>query len=157
MSQVAEAPARAPGAVTTFAAVPAQTHLQAVRKARGWSQGRAISELARVAAHRGVRVPAPESLKVQLSRWENGHGRPDGFYTELLCEMYAAEPYELGIVSQDAQPDDPARLRRGAQARMVEVQRQIGALTAELGYLQAVLSVPLPASEAEPGRELEAG
>ena len=118
VSQVAERPGRALGtavAATRFAVVPAQTHLQAVRKARGWSQARALAELERVAAHRGVRLATSESLKVQLSRWENGHCTPDGFYTPLLCEVYAAEPYQLGIVSHDAEPDDPARLRAAAR------------------------------------------
>jgi transcriptional regulator with XRE-family HTH domain len=152
VSQATEAPGLSAGGGASFAALPAQTHLQAARKALGWSQLRAISELERVAASRSVRLPGRDSLKVMLSSWENGHRLPGGTYTPLLCEMYEAEPYQLGIVSRGAQPDDPASLRRNVEARLVEVQRQIGALTAELGYLQAVLSVPLPDAEAEPGQ-----
>ena len=49
-----------------------ETRLQAARKARGWGQQRLITELERAARRRGVTLPGRDSLKAQVSRWENG-------------------------------------------------------------------------------------
>ena len=76
------------------------TPLQAARRARGWSQARAVSELARLAKWKKIHVASAASLKTQLSRWENGHVTPD-YYQALLCEIYKSTPGELGFGIQD--------------------------------------------------------
>lgn len=110
--------------------------LAVARRARGWSQARAARELAGLAAARGVATAAPASLKTQLSRWENGHTRPDPPYPALLGELFGCPADELGLGS-DAQPAaaSAARLRgrldRGAAVDTVAVAhwgRQLAAL-----------------------------
>src|ERR1700722_10687450 len=76
------------------------TPLQAARRARGWSQPRAVSELMRLARWTGICVASAASLKTQLSRWEKGHVTPD-HYQGLLCELYKSTPGELGFGIQD--------------------------------------------------------
>jgi transcriptional regulator with XRE-family HTH domain len=82
------------------------TALQAARRARGWSQARAVWELMRLAEAKGLKVASATSLKTQLSRWENGHVTP-GYYQDLLCRFYRMTPDELGISSQQS-PSPPA-------------------------------------------------
>jgi transcriptional regulator with XRE-family HTH domain len=76
------------------------TPLQAARRARGWSQVRAVSELVRLATWKEIHVASAASLKTQLSRWENGHVTPD-YYQALLCEIYKSTPGELGFGIQE--------------------------------------------------------
>jgi len=76
------------------------TPLQAARHARGWSQGRMVSELMRLARWKKVDVASAASLKTQLSRWENGHVTPD-YYQALLCELFQSTPGELGFGIQN--------------------------------------------------------
>jgi transcriptional regulator with XRE-family HTH domain len=76
------------------------TPLQAARRARGWSQARAVSELVRLAKWKEIHVASAASLKTQLSRWENGHVAPD-YYQGLLCEIYKSTPGELGFGIQE--------------------------------------------------------
>src|SRR5579863_6718839 len=83
------------------------TPLAAARRACGWSQVRAVSELLRLARWKEIRVASAASLKTQLSRWENGHVTPD-YYQALLCELLRATPGELGFGIQDL-PSGPAR------------------------------------------------
>ncbi|GII22589.1 hypothetical protein Pme01_21860 [Planosporangium mesophilum] len=59
--------------------------IRRVRRQRGWSQQRLIFEMQRVAPRLGMTVPAPESLKAMLSRWENGHQVPDAYNRRLLA------------------------------------------------------------------------
>jgi transcriptional regulator with XRE-family HTH domain len=79
---------------------PMTTPLQAARRARGWSQVRAVSELVRLATWKEIHVASAASLKTQLSRWENGHVTPD-YYQALLCEIYKSTPGELGFGIQE--------------------------------------------------------
>lgn len=86
------------------------TPLQSARRKEGWSQARAVWELVRLAKSKGVTVATPQSLKTQLSRWENGHIAPD-FYRDLLCQLYKASPRDLGFGTQqlpyaDTENDD---------------------------------------------------
>ena len=86
---------------------PMTTPLQAARRARGWSQVRAVSELMRLARWKEIEVASAASLKTQLSRWENGHVTPD-YYQELLCELYGSTPGELGFGIQEL-PSGPSK------------------------------------------------
>lgn len=77
------------------------TRLQAARRARGWSQVRAVSGLLALARQKELPVASPAALKTQLSRWENGHVTPDYYYQRLLCELYGSTPGELGFGIQE--------------------------------------------------------
>src|SRR3954453_28745 len=78
-----------------------------IRDARvqlGWSQARLISELRLVADRKGLSLPAAETMKSRVSRWENGHARPDDFYRPLLREALAVDDHALGVDSPCNQP-----------------------------------------------------
>ena len=76
------------------------TPLQAARRARGWSQVRAVSGAGEARQWKEIHVASAASLKTQLSRWENGHVTPD-YYQALLCELYKSTPGELGFGIQE--------------------------------------------------------
>jgi tetratricopeptide (TPR) repeat protein len=78
------------------------TPLQAARRARAWSQGRAVWEIINLAKEKGMRIASARSLKTQLSRWENGHVTPI-YYRSLLCELYQEKPHELGFMQRRTQ------------------------------------------------------
>ncbi len=82
----------------------AVTPLQAARRDKGWSQGRAVWEITNLAAKKKMTVASARSLKTQLSRWENGHYVPDEFYRPLLCELFGLSPRELGGKKQASPP-----------------------------------------------------
>ena len=71
--------------------------LRRQRVERGWSQDRLVRELARVAQARGVPLPAPETLKPQVSRWENGRKAPNDLYRALLRTVYTTTDRDLGF------------------------------------------------------------
>lgn len=59
------------------------------RLRRGWSQRQLINELGRAAQAEGRNL----GLNVQMvSRWENGHKKPDGYYRRLLQEVLDTAP-----------------------------------------------------------------
>src|SRR5688500_4516716 len=67
--------------------------IRRARHHRGWSQQRLIHTMRQVAGGRGQRLPADASMKAMLSRWENGHHRPDRWYRLLLqTALGIAEP-----------------------------------------------------------------
>lgn len=74
--------------------VIAVTPLQAARRAKGWSQGRAVWEITNLAAKKNMTVASARSLKTQLSRWENGHVTPE-YYRPLLRELLGLTRNEL--------------------------------------------------------------
>jgi transcriptional regulator with XRE-family HTH domain len=79
-----------------------ETRLKAVRQARGWSQLRLVSEMERLAKAGDLPVASRASLKTQVSRWENGHVRPDGTYAALLAEVYGTTPADLDLADTPA-------------------------------------------------------
>ena len=90
----------------------AATPLQAARLEMGWKQAQAIHALMQAAASQGVTIATAASLKTMLSKWENGHSRPDQVSQRLLCRVYGQSPEELGL----ANPDGSAHLPRVAPA-----------------------------------------
>lgn len=81
-------------------AVPAPNRLRAMRRAQKptpWTQERLAHEIEQAARHLGIRVPGRRSLKVQVSRWENGHTVPDARNRELLRRVFRATDEELGF------------------------------------------------------------
>ena len=73
--------------------------LKAARTARGWSQARVIHEMQRHAAAAGVPIASPDSLKTQLSRWENGHRMPDAVHRQILRAVFGMTDDQLGFTS----------------------------------------------------------
>jgi transcriptional regulator with XRE-family HTH domain len=73
------------------------TLLREARRARGWSQTQLVHALARQAAVEGLAVPGTESLRIMISRWENGRAQPDATYRGYLCAAYDADPSTLGL------------------------------------------------------------
>ncbi|MFC9964367.1 helix-turn-helix domain-containing protein [Nocardia ignorata] len=61
--------------------------IRAARHARGWSQARLLSALRAQASIERITLMSPDSLRVALSRWENGHIVPDPVHTRLLCHV----------------------------------------------------------------------
>jgi hypothetical protein len=86
--------------------------LKQARISRGWSQPRLIAELRRTTDQQ---LPQLASMKVTVSRWENGHQDPGEFYGPLLCEVYSVSAEELGIVCGPS-CYDMGKASRGQQA-----------------------------------------
>jgi transcriptional regulator with XRE-family HTH domain len=84
----------APPAATEQAA---DTPLGRARLARGWSQEKAARAMVLLADSWGWPLPSESSLRSQLSRWENGHGKPGRKFEVLLCALYRATPEDLGF------------------------------------------------------------
>jgi transcriptional regulator with XRE-family HTH domain len=83
--------------------IPMTNPLKAARLSAGWSQPRMAFELRKLAERKQIGVAPADSLKTQISRWENGHVMPD-FYQPLLCELFSATPAELGFTRPESHP-----------------------------------------------------
>lgn len=59
--------------------------IKRARRHRGWSQARLLQAMREHAKIEGVELMNSTSLRVALSRWENGHHRPDGLHARLLA------------------------------------------------------------------------
>jgi transcriptional regulator with XRE-family HTH domain len=75
----------------------AATPLQAARLALGWSQARLIHELHRASTASGVTIQSRASLKVSISKWENGRTRVSPVYQRLFRSLYKMTDAELGF------------------------------------------------------------
>ncbi|MEV1052555.1 XRE family transcriptional regulator [Streptomyces sp. NPDC049887] len=73
------------------------TPLGRARLARGWSQHKVVRALVLLAGHWGWEIAAESSLKVQMSRWENGAVHPGPSCQVLLCAVLRATPDDLGF------------------------------------------------------------
>lgn len=71
--------------------------LREARLSRGWSSARLRHEVTRVANRRGIPVASDSSLRVLISRWENGHSEPDDINRSLLQEVYGLDARALGL------------------------------------------------------------
>ncbi|MFJ9726142.1 XRE family transcriptional regulator [Streptomyces sp. NPDC101209] len=115
----------------------ASTRLAQVRAERGWSQLQVIRSLIALAEHWRWPVASENSLKVQLSRWENG-ATPSQTYQVLLSAVLRATPVDLGFgrVDRPAAPipgEDVAALADRLQA----LETLVIQLTARLGAVAA--------------------
>jgi transcriptional regulator with XRE-family HTH domain len=127
-----------------------RTLLQAARRDRGWSQTQLIARLRTVAATRNVQLPDLASMKTLVSCWENGKRSPGDFYVPLLCEVYDAQPIGLGLFRTakaspgkvPGGPDLTDTARQVYESRRAQLRDQAARITAELAYLDHVLSVP---------------
>lgn len=114
--------------------------LRAARERLGWSQTRAASELAALAAQRGLDVASPASLKTQLSRWENQHVLPEDTYRVLLSELYGRTDAELGLAAEQgtAEVDEADRLRSDLAVASGLGKTDIDLLEAQLSATNAL-------------------
>lgn len=71
--------------------------LRQARNARGWSSARLRHQLRQVAESRGLHLASDNGLRIMLSRWENGHSRPDAMYRMLLQEVFDLPAAALGL------------------------------------------------------------
>lgn len=79
--------------------------LRSARTQRGWSQAQAIHALTMAAKADGRVLPGVDSMRIMLSRWENGHVRPDTEYRRWLRMAYEATDHDLGFGEEiDAHP-----------------------------------------------------
>ncbi|MBW0092982.1 hypothetical protein I4I73_15535 [Pseudonocardia sp. KRD-184] len=101
--------------------------LRGARAARGWSQSGAARALRALAEERGGPDASAASLKTQLSRWENGHARPEPEYRALLAELYGRSAEELGLASAPPGVPDGRERLRGALAAAAAVDDGVAA------------------------------
>ncbi len=73
------------------------------RRTRGWSAPRLAEEIRLAAKQLDIVVASPNSLRVMISRWENGRSRPDARTLVLLQHVFGLPPDALGF---DNEPDD---------------------------------------------------
>lgn len=78
------------------------TALKTARHTRGWTKPVVIALLREAGARAGVQVAAPQSLRVMLAGWENGHCQPSPAYQRLLCEVHGRSPAQLGFTTPPA-------------------------------------------------------
>ncbi len=69
------------------------------RRPRSWTQDRLVLELELAGRALGVPVASRASLKVQISRWENGHHPVSESYRALFRRIYGATDEQLGFIS----------------------------------------------------------
>ncbi|MBA0125550.1 tetratricopeptide repeat protein [Haloechinothrix sp. YIM 98757] len=96
------------------------TKLQGVRTQLGYSASAVVRMLLARAEARGIPVMTEASLKVKLSRWENGHEAVSQPYRRLFREIYGRTNDELGFPPEDDDADNEELLDRIAIARSVD-------------------------------------
>lgn len=79
--------------------------IKEARGGKGWTQDSAIFAIKLHARTLGVSVATDRSLKVMLSRWENGHSVPEPPYRQLLSLAYGKSPAELGFPASEDDGD----------------------------------------------------
>ncbi|MGM9335623.1 helix-turn-helix domain-containing protein [Streptomyces murinus] len=110
-----------------------KTKLQTARLARGWSQAQLIDAMVDAAARLDIDLPAPSSLKAQISMFENGRRVPGQSYQTLFCEVYEASRAELGFALESA-PSQLDSLPMLPMPQMVTPK----ASAQVLGYLKSI-------------------
>jgi len=66
------------------------TAFRAARTRRGWSQSQLIAHLRAAARTAGRELPADETLRSMISRWEKGQHQPGALYRHLFDAVYEA-------------------------------------------------------------------
>lgn len=124
--------------------------IRTARKARGWSVSVLVAALNSAAESDGVRLMTPASLKVAVSRWENGHTKPDALHSRLLARVlhlpHAGDPLEegreyqrdvvsaitvIGALTDSDSSNDPALARAGTISSLAASQVVTGYLFAQ--------------------------
>ncbi|MEU3303371.1 helix-turn-helix transcriptional regulator [Streptomyces sp. NPDC006678] len=106
------------------------TPLGQARLSRGWSQHKVIRALIVLADSWGWSIATETSLKVQMSRWENGAVRPGSSYQVLLCAVFRATPDELGFTSTAGTPGTLADRVASLEALVDRLASQLGEVAA---------------------------
>jgi tetratricopeptide (TPR) repeat protein len=91
--------------------------LVAAREERGWSQLRLAAELQKQGRSEGHELASMSSLRVMISRWENGHQQPDGFHRKLLGKVFGEVDLMLGFEAPDTLVAPPGAGRPDVQRR----------------------------------------
>jgi len=107
--------------------------LRQAREVLGRSPAKAAAQLIAAARHCGIMLPVPDTLKSQLSRWENGRVELGEAYRELFREIYDCTDEQLGLTPLPRRAEQLASqiLTRLATAR-------VAGATAALAYAQQV-------------------
>ncbi|MGW4922624.1 XRE family transcriptional regulator [Streptomyces parvulus] len=114
----------------------ANSALAQARAARGWSQLQVIRALVRLADHWGWPVASQSSLKVQLSRWENG-ANPSPTYQVLLCAVLRATPADLDFESSARPAPSPGEDAASLASRVQALETLVVQLSAQLNAVIA--------------------
>ena len=73
------------------------TRLAAARTARGWTQGQLMRAMRARARLDGHELPDSGTLRVMLSRWENGRHHPAPLYRRLIADALEMSEADLGF------------------------------------------------------------
>ncbi|HEV8355130.1 MAG TPA: hypothetical protein VGR24_13190 [bacterium] len=90
-----------------------------------WKAAQVVRALLQEAAAQSVTIATATSLKTMLSKWENGHTRPDPVSQRLLCRIYGQSPEELGLRNPDGPVIHLTRLPPAVGAEMVEYFKNV--------------------------------
>ncbi|WP_199431195.1 helix-turn-helix transcriptional regulator [Qaidamihabitans albus] len=99
--------------------------MKEARNLRGWSVTQLQMRLYAEASKTGLKLPDKTSLRVMISKWENGHRQPDSMYRSLLESIYGLPAPALGFETDEGYATDPAEgalqtLARRAGSRALE-------------------------------------
>ncbi|MEV6904208.1 tetratricopeptide repeat protein [Amycolatopsis sp. NPDC051372] len=100
----------------------AETRLQAVRRQLGYKADEVIKMLLRRADALAVPVMSATSLKVKVSRWENGHEAVSQPYRRLFRDVYGRTNEELGFEPEETDDEAEELVSRLALARSVDAE-----------------------------------
>lgn len=100
-----------------------------------------LHELTRAAAAGGIQLPAPATMKTQISRWENGHREPDAMYRSLFRTIFGLTDEQLGFTVTPATPIRPTRVGNDMLARFGTTLDQYAVMDSLAGYLPLLASV----------------
>ncbi|MCC3311392.1 MULTISPECIES: helix-turn-helix domain-containing protein [Nocardia] len=75
--------------------------IRAARARRGWSQAQLIAALRAHANQQGIALMSSHSLRIALSRWENGRHTPDTLYARLLRQVFGMPSATVDLTRGD--------------------------------------------------------
>lgn len=117
-------PAFSPGPSTTGAAI------RQARRAKGWSQDFLARRIADERQAAGEAVDQ-QSIKTQLSRWENGHVEPERFTRQLLAAVFSIPIEALFGIQPAADLPRPVLVSAHVTSHTVEMLRARRAVHAQ--------------------------
>ncbi|WP_369055620.1 hypothetical protein [Kineococcus terrestris] len=119
-----------------------QNALLQARVQRGWKQSHVVVRLRTAASAAGITLPAPSTLRVTLSGWENGHHQPGELYRDLLCQVFEATEADLRIGAVTPQAAAPPSVGRAMADYLEAVFVQHSSADFHFGsqYLLSVVS-----------------
>jgi transcriptional regulator with XRE-family HTH domain len=109
--------------------------LRNARLSRGWSSAQLRQELTRAAVRLELPVAGDASLRVLISRWENGHAMPDPVKRLLLQDAFGLDAESLGLVD-----DAAAEQQTDVTAVVAHIARRADPSTAAITYFNDQLA-----------------